>query len=380
VVAVPNLMLSWQGGAELSVALGLAWLGLRAVRGERARAVGSFAREACVVAVLYTIWQLAGELSVMGTSNALARAEWINRLEHGLHLPSEASVQHLVLGHPWLVQASNGYYAAMHFGAMFVFLLWLYFRHRDRYAAVRTTLALATLGCLAISLIPVAPPRLTDGFVDTAVLYHQSVYGGAFSGGADQLSAMPSVHVLWAVAIGWYGWRIGRSRWRLIAPAHTLITLFVVVCTGNHWWLDGIVAVAVLVVSAGGRAAAARAWRALKTQRMVAAGSVEVAPVEEVVPEPSASSSPPREEVALRPRSALDDVDGQAAASRLLVLDLHVRAGLPHGLDHLVQGDEVPPVAAQREPGRGDRLDARDGVALDARDLHQATDRIAGET
>ena len=35
--------------------------------------------------------------------------------------------------------------------------------------------------------------------------------------------------------------------------------------------------------------------------------------------------------------SALDDVHGEAAARGLLVLVLHVRAGLPHGLDRLVQ-------------------------------------------
>ena len=40
-------------------------------------------------------------------------------------------------------------------------------------------------------------------------------------------------------------------------------------------------------------------------------------------------------------RSALDDVDGEAAARGLLVLDLHVGAGLAHRLDHLVQADDV---------------------------------------
>ena len=303
-VAVPNIMLSWQGGAELSAAIGLAWVGLRAVGmravgmrtagprradraqragstqttgsaprtgGERARAAAAFAGEAFVVAVLYTVWQLAGQLSVMGTSDALSRGRWIDRFEHGLHLPSEASVQRLVLGHPWLVQGANGYYAVMHFGALFIFLLWLYFRHRDRYSAVRTTLAVATLGCLVIALVPVAPPRLLDGFVDTAVLYNQSVYGGAVGvAGADQLSAMPSVHVLWAVAIGWYAWSIARGRWRWIGPAHAAITVFVVVATGNHWWLDGIVAVAVLLVSAGLYHGTARAWRLLQTRARTA--------------------------------------------------------------------------------------------------------------
>ena len=44
--------------------------------------------------------------------------------------------------------------------------------------------------------------------------------------------------------------------------------------------------------------------------------------------------------------SALDDVHREAAACRLLVLDLHVGAGLAHRLDHLVEADDVLAAAA----------------------------------
>src|SRR3712207_5479600 len=77
--------------------------------------------------------------------------------------------------------------------------------------------------------------------------------------------------------------------------------------------------------------------------------------------------------------SALDDVEGQPATGGLLVLVLHVRAGLAHGLDRLVQRDVVPAVATDGHARRGDGLDRADGVALDARDLDQAPDRVAGE-
>src|SRR5689334_16958488 len=78
-------------------------------------------------------------------------------------------------------------------------------------------------------------------------------------------------------------------------------------------------------------------------------------------------------------RSALDDVDRQAAAGGLLVLVLHVRPGLPHGLDRLVQRHVVLAVAPDRHPGRGDGLDRGDGVALDARDLYQPAHRVTGQ-
>src|SRR5919206_61124 len=77
--------------------------------------------------------------------------------------------------------------------------------------------------------------------------------------------------------------------------------------------------------------------------------------------------------------SPLDDVERQPATGGLLVLVLHVRAGLAHGLDRLVQRDVVPAVPPHSHPRRGDRLDRADGVALDARDLHQPADRVTGE-
>jgi PAP2 superfamily len=267
---VPNLMMTWPHAAELATALLVVGVGLRYApqlnRLRWGRVAAAFAIEAAIIAALYAVWQLAGELSIMGTSGALARGARIARFEHTVHLPSERSVQGLILGHPLIVQGANLYYASMHFGILFVFLLWLFIRHRDQYGAVRTTLALSTLVCLAIAFIPVAPPRVVgNGIVDTAAQYGQSVYGGVLS--ADQFSAMPSVHVLWAVTVGWYAVKIGRSRWRFMAPVHTVLTVFIVVATGNHWWLDGIVAVAVLVVCAWGRYGAARAWQAWRAGR-----------------------------------------------------------------------------------------------------------------
>lgn len=257
---VQNMMLSWQQGAELSAALGIVGGTLRLSKAPKAKAVSAFVIESGIVAVLYTIWQLAAQLSLVGTADALGRARWIEKFEHTLHLPNERSVEDLILGHANLVQLANLYYAIMHFTIMFVFLLWLFLRHRDRYSGVRTTLAMATLACLVIQFIPVAPPRLLGHYVDTAAAYGQSVYSGTF---ADELSAMPSVHVMWAVLIGWYVWRISPSKWRFLGPLHAAVTIFVVVATGNHWWLDGIVGVLVLIVCAWLRLGIVAAWRAV---------------------------------------------------------------------------------------------------------------------
>jgi membrane-associated phospholipid phosphatase len=72
---------------------------------------------------------------------------------------------------------------------------------------------------------------------------------------------MPSVHVAWAVLVGYYAWRVSPSRWRYLGPAHAVLTILVVVVTGNHWWLDGIVAVAILAVCAWSVFGVRTAWR-----------------------------------------------------------------------------------------------------------------------
>jgi hypothetical protein len=263
---VHDVALTWQQAAWLTGGLALLATALTVSPLAGLRRLAPFARETTMIAALYSLWQLAGTLSVLGTQGAFARARWIERAERAVHLPSEAWLQRQTTGRSSvLAEAANLYYATMHFGMLFLFLLWLFVRHRQQYRPIRRVLALTTLVCLLIQLVPVAPPRLLPGFgyVDTARQYGQSVYGlRGFS--ADQLSAMPSVHVAWAVLIGLVTVRLGRGVVRWIGPAHAVVTVLVVVVTANHFWADGIVAVAVLAacggVEAGARALIAR-WR-----------------------------------------------------------------------------------------------------------------------
>lgn len=252
-----NVALTWQQSAVLAAALLGVALALRQVATRWSLAAYPFVAETGILSTLYALWQLAGTLSVLGTTGAFSRARWLVRSERDLHLPSEVHMQHLVLHHPLLVQACNLYYASMHFGVLFAFLLWLFVWHRADYRSVRLTIVLLTAICLAIQLIPVAPPRLLPGFVDTAVQYNQSVYSLGF--GADQLSAMPSVHVGWAVLVAWAVIGLGHSRWRWLIVLHPIATVFVVAATANHFWLDGVVAVAILVLCVIGQRVGRRA-------------------------------------------------------------------------------------------------------------------------
>src|SRR6266702_3796111 len=249
---MPHLMLSWQYALAAAAGLVIVAAALRAGRlGGRSgkpagpRALwGGVAWESALLFGLYALWQFAGSFTVMGTSGALPRARWLWHAERVLYLPSETALQRPFLPHPVLVQACNLYYDILHFPLLGACLVWLYARHRESYPRVRTTVALFTGVSLLIQLIPVAPPRLlpATGMVDTAVRYGQSVYSWHGGFDADEFSAMPSVHVGWALIVAIAVITVSRSRWRWLAAAYPVLTLLVVVVTANHFWLDGIVA------------------------------------------------------------------------------------------------------------------------------------------
>jgi len=242
------LHLGWQQSAALCALLTVTAIVLRRV--PRAEMVYSFAREFAVVLALFGLWQYVGHYVRTHSAGAMERAREVQDLQAWLHLPNELTMQQAVLPHPWLVQVLNAYYASAHLTGMTLFLLWVWWRHRESFALVRNTVAGSTLLCLVVQSVPVAPPRLLEGagFVDTALLYGQSVYGTYTTGLAAQLTAMPSVHVGWSFIIAWYVFRLARGPGRWIGCVHLVTTVFAVVLTANHWWLDGVAAVLITLV------------------------------------------------------------------------------------------------------------------------------------
>jgi hypothetical protein len=138
----------------------------------------------------------------------------------------------------------------MHVPGLGALLVWLFVWHRDRYPPVRNVLVLVTGASLIIQMFPVAPPRLLPhlGIVDTGALVGPSDYSGG-APGIDQLSAMPSLHVAWALIVAGAVVWISRSRYRWLALLYPIATILVVVVTGNHYWADAIVAVALCVLA-----------------------------------------------------------------------------------------------------------------------------------
>jgi hypothetical protein len=247
---VINAELSWQQAGVTAAGLAIASLALRATAKPKLTSVALFIQEAALVFGLFALWQYAGSFSVTGPGGALGRARWIWRFERAVHLPSEAALQRVFLPHPLIIQFFNLYYDTLHFPVLIACMVWLFVWHRDQYGRWRTTLVAFTGICLLVQFIPVAPPRMLPGtgLVDTAVQYHESVYSTTAGFDPDQLSAMPSVHVGWALLVAVAIIVTARSRWRWLAALYPVMTTLAVIVTANHFWLDGIVAALILTL------------------------------------------------------------------------------------------------------------------------------------
>jgi hypothetical protein len=211
---------------------------------------GWLLREFVILNVLFIVWRIVGQISVFHEAGAFGRGRWIWHAERVLHLPSEAALQRQILGHETLDRVANGYYAWGHIAVFAAMLLWLMIWHREAYPRWRNLVVAFTAIALLIGLMPTAPPRLipTFGMVDLAARYHQSVYDGLGKGITDQLSAMPSVHVGWAVLVAAAVIVVSKSRWRWLVLVHPVLTTYFIVVTANHYWLDGVGALVLLAL------------------------------------------------------------------------------------------------------------------------------------
>ncbi|WP_395577052.1 phosphatase PAP2 family protein [Streptomyces sp. BK79] len=218
--------------------------------GPDAHARPPLVRELLLVAGLFLVYKFGRQLATGHTAEAFRNAHRVWDWERALHLPDEGTVQSLLLHGDALIHGANTYYATVHFPATAAFLVWLYLRRPAHYVRSRRALAAVTGAALVLHLVfPLAPPRMlgATGLIDTARVYGPSVYGPPH---ADQLSnqfaAMPSLHFGWALMLAIGLIAATRSRLRWLWLLHPLATLLVIVGTANHYWLDVIVATALL--------------------------------------------------------------------------------------------------------------------------------------
>ncbi len=191
--------------------------------------------------------QLLSQLQTAACNRALD----IWHFQRAIGTGFELGVNKAVAGIEWLAVASNYWYALAHFIVTIGVLVWVYRRHPLQYRGLRTALYSTNMfALLGYTFYELAPPRMLTqvGFIDTVVQFE--TWGSWGSGGvaavSNQFAAMPSMHVAWSIWSAYALISLSPHRWvRVLGAIYPVITMFVIVATANHFWLDaagGIVA------------------------------------------------------------------------------------------------------------------------------------------
>jgi hypothetical protein len=129
----------------------------------------------------------------------------------------------------------------------------MYLCRRPQYTFTRDALLFSgAMALLMYNLFPGAPPRLLadTGVIDTLQRYNNLSYQAQSTQFfVNPYAAMPSLHVGWSflLAIGVLS-AFGRNRWVWpLALLHPLTQSASTIFTGNHFFLDGAVGLAVAV-------------------------------------------------------------------------------------------------------------------------------------
>ena len=201
----------------------------------------------------YFVYQIARGAADRSVAAAFQNGESVLRTERHFGALFEPAVQRVVDTSTIMVTLTSYTYWLSQFAVVGATLLWVYFRHQERFAGFRNWLIAANLvGLVGYVLMPTAPPRMFPeyGFVDT--LAHSSAVNhgsGQIELASNPYAAMPSVHSADALIIGFAMATLVKSRW-----AAMLWTLwptwvwFSVMATGNHYWLDIAAGVGVALV------------------------------------------------------------------------------------------------------------------------------------
>lgn len=206
---------------------------------------------------------------------ALAHARGVLRIEQWFGIDVERPLDHWLAAHHTLGLVVSDYYDNAHFVVTFALLGWLWWARADIYRPLRNMLLLCNVLAFAVFWgFPVAPPRMLGGFVD--VVASSGAIGSwhghtGLASQANELAAMPSLHLAWAAWCTLAVWRATRRGWaRTLAVLYPCLTTFGVLATGNHFVLDVL---AGLLTFAASVAIVELAEAALARRRRRSAGS-----------------------------------------------------------------------------------------------------------
>jgi hypothetical protein len=205
-------------------------------------------RQVLLGLVLFGYYLLVDGLHTDASRSAAdGRGRWLLDLEQRLHIDVEKPLNDWLSRRDWLQPLANYEYAYTYILsalAAFVFLLW---KRRDLYARARTSFLIATgVGITCFWLLPTTPPRMLPDttFYDTVTHGHTvGSWGSSVVAGANELAAMPSLHMAWALWVSVVLAAAGARGWlQVVSALHVAVTLLVIMSTANHYLLDAVAA------------------------------------------------------------------------------------------------------------------------------------------
>ncbi|HKE66298.1 MAG TPA: phosphatase PAP2 family protein [Micromonosporaceae bacterium] len=214
-------------------------------------------REILIGLITFGCYSMVAGLSTAGRAASAERnGRSILRFERSAHIAWEDGLNRWLVPHDVLRVLANYEYAYTYVLSALILLIWLYVRRPDTYRWARTWfLVMNAIAFVCFALYPVTPPRLLrgEGFVDTVTLGHTvGSWGTPLIGHANQLAAMPSLHIAWALWVSVVLACISGAWWvQGISAVHVLLTFAVILATANHYVSDALGAVLLVWLTLG---------------------------------------------------------------------------------------------------------------------------------
>jgi PAP2 superfamily len=206
---------------------------------------------------LVWIYNWLQDLAPLRRKLAFGNAEGLLSFERKYGLDPETFLDHWLTHQHILASAASNFYAIASFAVTVGLAAWTWWRRPEVYVPLRSCLVLANLIAFAVFwAFPVAPPRMLPGFVDVVAKAGGLGWHNSLISHADQLAAMPSMHVGYAVWCGLVVWRLAKTPTHkvlaaLIGGGYVLVTSLVVMATGNHYLADVLAGMATTLVALG---------------------------------------------------------------------------------------------------------------------------------
>ena len=214
-------------------------------------------RQLALLIGAYFAYGLARGLVEGRATAAFQHARELVHIERTLHLFIEPSIQAWASGSHLVMEVSSWLYVNAQGTITIAALLYLYLRHNSRFYFVRNMLLIAmALALVGYIVFPTAPPRFLPewGFIDTVdrlTPVNVSEKSAVFNVLFNPYAAVPSMHVAFAVMIGWPLSRLVRSSLaRVLWIVYPLVMTFVIVVTANHFIADALLGALTAGVSA----------------------------------------------------------------------------------------------------------------------------------